>query len=125
MGKREIRDVRLTVAQANEELGVDMEPAFWEALVGMLSYPDVSYDPKTQTIRYPEFVPFGQLAKEWIEGIEQGIYDVRRCVRCAGYFDLSRADGIFTDPEERTGFLCGSCADSITAREFHDRYLAR
>ena len=82
-----------------------------------------SRTPATHTIRYPSFVPFKQLAEEWIEGIEQGLYDVRQCVRCAGYFDVGKADGIFADPAEMEGFLCGSCADSITAREFFEKYL--
>ena len=120
---RNIKDEVLTIAQANDELGVEMEPSFWETLVSMLSYPDVTYDAASQTIRYPSFVPFKQLASEWIEGIEQGIYDVRQCVRCAGYFDMGKADGIFTEPVETEGFLCGRCADSITAREYFEKYL--
>ena len=48
------------------------------ALVTMLAYPEVAYDPAADAIRYPNYVPFEELAKEFIEGIEEGIYDISR-----------------------------------------------
>jgi len=80
-------------------------------------------DPASDAIRYPNYVPFEELAREYIEGIEQGIYDVRVCERCAGYFDLNRTEGIFSRPADLTGFICMPCAESMTAREYFERYL--
>lgn len=122
---KQIRDETLTVAQANERLGIEMEPAFWEALIRLIDYPELVYDAGTQTIRFPGYVPFDELAKEWIEGIEGGIYDVRQCERCAQYFDIHVAEGIFGDLAERNEFICRPCADAMTAREYFDRYVAR
>jgi len=120
---KNIETTNLTVGEANERLGVDMEPGFWAALVTMLAYPEVAYDPAADAIRYPNYVPFEELAKEFIEGIEEGIYDIRLCERCAGYFDLNRTEGIFSHPAELEGFICMPCAETLTAREYFENYL--
>ncbi|MEN8151110.1 MAG: hypothetical protein ABFS86_14940 [Planctomycetota bacterium] len=120
---KRIETVTLSIAEVNEQLGVDMEPGFWEALVTMLAYPELTYDPAGQSIRFPDYVPFRELAGEFIEGMEGGIYDIRLCERCAGYFDLNRTEGIFSDPAEMEGFLCMPCAEAMTAREFYEKHL--
>ena len=74
---RKIKTEVLTIPQANEELGVDMDIGFWEALVRLIAYPELTFDSGSRTIRFPNYVPFRQLAGEWIEGIEQGIHDIR------------------------------------------------
>ncbi len=122
---RQVRTKILTVTEANELLGVDMEPGFWEALVRMISYPEVQYVPSAQQIRFPDYVPFEDLAREWIEGIEQGVYEVRPCEVCGGWFDLDRAGGIFGKPEEREAYVCRECAERMTAREYYERYVRR
>jgi hypothetical protein len=122
---KQIRNESLTVAQANERLGVDMEPGFWETLVRMIGYPELTFDPGTLTIRFPGYVPFGDLAKEWIEGIEEGIYDLRQCERCAEYFDINASEGIFGNLADREEYVCDACSRAMTAREYFDRFVAR
>ena len=121
---KEIRSRRLTVLEANHLLGVEMEPLFWEALVRLIEYPELSYHAETETIRFPSYVPFEQLAAEWIEGVEQGLYDLRPCQGCGQYLDVSRTGGIYTDPPACEGFLCLPCAEAMTAREYYERFLA-
>jgi len=69
---KQIRNERLSLAEANDRLGVDMEPRFWEALIGLINYPELTFEPATQSVVFPNYVPFKELAKEWIEGIESG-----------------------------------------------------
>ena len=121
---KRIQRETVTVAQANEILGVDMEPAFWEALVRIIAYPELEYAVGAQEISFPNYIPFQELAREWIEGIESGIYDVRLCEHCAKYFDLNETDGIFARPDELEGFICMPCAEKMSAREFFEQYLS-
>ncbi|MHC4473953.1 MAG: hypothetical protein ACYTDY_19225 [Planctomycetota bacterium] len=122
---KDIREERLTVAEANEVLGVAMEPDFWEALVRLIDYPELAYDEKAETILFPSYVPFKQLATEWIEGIEAGIYDVRRCEACDRYLDVNRTEGIFGRPDDLEEFICMPCAEQMTAREYFERFVER
>ena len=122
---RNIENVVLSIAQANAKIGIDMEPGFWRALIRMIDYPELVFTEADQTIRYPSYVPFEELANEWVEGIESGIYDVRQCERCADYFDINMAEGIFGRLAEREEFVCGPCATAMTAKEYFDRFVAR
>ena len=124
-GKRHIETEKLTVADANADLGVDMEAAFWEALVRFIAYPELDYDAQSQTISFPNYVPFKQLAAEWLEGIEQGLHDIRICESCEGYFDLDQTDGIFGRPEVQEEFVCMPCAGTMTARAYYERFIER
>ena len=120
---RRVKDQRLSIADANRLLTVDMEPAFWQAIVGLINYPELAFDVGSQCIVFPDYVPFRELASEWIEGIESGIHDVRLCERCAKYFDVNRTDGIYTNPRDLAGFLCMPCAETLTARQYFEEYL--
>jgi hypothetical protein len=120
---KEIKVERITVAGANDLLGVDMEPGFWEAVIGLIGYPELTFEPASQTICFPGYVPFQALAKEWIDGIEAGLYDIRLCERCAAYFDLNHTDGIFANPTDLSGFICMPCAEAMSAREYFEKHL--
>ncbi|MCU0725676.1 MAG: hypothetical protein MUE73_07800 [Planctomycetes bacterium] len=120
---RQIRSEKLTVAEANQLLRVEMEPGFWAALVRIVNYPELTYDAAGKTIAFPSYVPFEQLAREFLQGVEHGLHDLRRCLRCKGTFEVGRDDGIFAKPAEMEDFLCLRCAESITAREFYEKYM--
>jgi hypothetical protein len=120
---RQIRTEKLTVAEANRLLRVDMEPGFWAALVRMVAYPELTFDAAGGNIAFPSYVPFEQLARDFLDGIERGLRDLRRCLRCKGYFEMGKDAGIFAKPSEMEDFLCLRCAESITAREFYEKYL--
>jgi hypothetical protein len=122
---RRVEHEKLSVAEANDRLGVDMEPGFWEALVGLISYPELVWEPATESLCYPNYVPFEELAKEWLDGIESGMYDVRQCARCVGYFDVNQTPGIFGRPEELEEFICMGCAEAMTAREYYEKFIER
>ena len=122
---KQIREEQLSVAEANDLLGVMMEAAFWEAFVRLIDYPDLAFDAKSETIRYSSYVPFKELAKDWIDGIESGIYDVRRCEACDTYLDVNKTEGIFGRPEDLEEFICMDCAERMTAREYFERFVER
>jgi hypothetical protein len=100
-----------------------MDAKFWGALVRMIAYPELRFDPATNVVTYPSYVPFEQMAREWIEGIEQGLHDVRACEACRGYFEVGREPGIFAHPSEMRGFICMACAEGMTAREFYEKHM--
>lgn len=121
---KNIKTERMTIAEANDLLDVDMEPGFWEALIGLISYPELAFDPATQSVTFPSYVPFKELAKEWIEGLETGVYEIYLCEHCAKYYDLNRTDGIWAIPDKLEGFICMPCAERMSAREYFEKYLA-
>ncbi len=122
---RQVKTESMTVAEANAAVGVDMEAAFWEALVRLIAYPEVMWDSRTSVIRFPDYVPFRQLAREWIQGIEDGLYDIRQCLQCDAYCDLSRTDGICGLPSDLEEFICMTCAEAMSAREYYERFIER
>lgn len=122
---RQVKTESLTIPQANEELSVEMDVGFWEALVRLIAYPELVFDATTSTIRFPNYVPFRQLASEWIEGIEQGIHDIRICEGCSGYFDIDRSQGIFGRHEEEDEFICRPCAEAMSALTYYERFILR
>lgn len=120
-----IKQETLTVTEANQALEVNYEPGLWALIVKMMSYPDLTFDAKKETIIFEGFVPFQELAKEWIIGINDGTYDVQQCQSCNAYFDINTAEGIYGKPEEFEEFICIPCAEKMTAREYYQRFLER
>jgi hypothetical protein len=122
---RQVRTESLTAAEANAELGVSMDTAFWAALVRLIAYPEVMWDARTSRISFPDYVPFLQLAQEWIDGIEEGLYDIRQCLRCNEYLDVGQTGGIFGLPADLEEFICMPCAERMSAREYFERFIER
>jgi len=118
-----IEQKTLTIAEANESLNVDLEPALWAFIVKMINYPELTFDANAKVISYEGFVPFTELAKEWIVGINDNTYDVQKCQGCEAYFDINTAEGIYGKPDDLEAFICIPCADKMTAREYYQRYV--
>lgn len=120
---QEIKQETLTIAEANQSLNVDLEPALWAFIVKMINYPELSFNESTKVIAYEGFVPFKELAKEWITGINDNTYDVQKCQGCEAFFDINTAEGIYGKPDDFEAFICIPCADKMTAREYYQRYI--
>lgn len=120
-----IKQETLTVTEANQALEVNYESGLWALIVKMMAYPDLTFDAKKDTIVFEGFVPFQELAKEWIIGINDGTYDVQQCQSCDAYFDINTAEGIYGKPEEFEEFICIPCSDKMTAREYYQRFVER
>ena len=118
-----IQQESLTVAEANESLNVDLESALWAFIVKMINYPELSFDEKTNVITYEGFVPFKELAKEWIVGINDNTYDVQKCQGCGAYFDINTAEGIYGKPDDLEAFICIPCAGNMTALDYYKRFI--
>ncbi len=120
---QEIKQETLSIAEANKSLNVDLEPALWAFIVKMINYPELSFNESTNVIAYEGFVPFKELAKEWIAGINDNTYDVQKCQGCQAFFDINTAEGIYGKPDDFEAFICIPCADKMTAREYYQRYI--
>jgi hypothetical protein len=118
-----IQQESITVEEANQSLSVELEPALWAFIVKMINYPELAYDDKTKHITYEGFVPFKELAKEWIVGINDNTYDVQKCQGCEAYFDINTAEGIYGKPDDFEAFICIPCAETMSAREYYQRYI--
>ena len=118
-----IKEESLTIEEANQALEVALEPGLWAFIVKMINYPELSFDDKTNVISYEGFVPFKELAKEWIVGINDNTYDVQKCQGCGAFFDINTAEGIYGKPDDLEAFICIPCAEKMTAREYYQRYV--
>ncbi len=122
---KNIRQSSLSVTEANQALDVDFEASMWAFMVKTINYPDLEFEPATDSICYMSYVPFKALAKEWIAEINEGPYDIRKCEVCAGYFDVNKTDGIYGNPADLEEFICFPCAERMTAREYYERFIER
>ena len=120
-----IKQESYSISDANKELEVDLTPNMWSFIVRMINYPELSFDADKNTIEIDGYVPFKELAKEWITSIQDGTCDARKCEECGSYFDLNSTDGIFGNPEELEEFICYPCAESMTARAYYERFVER
>ena len=118
-----VQQESMTVAEANQSLSVELEPAMWSFIVKMINYPELVFDEKTHLITFEGFVPFKELAKEWIVGINDNTYDVQMCQGCQRYFDINTAEGIYGKPDDFECFICIPCAESMSAREYYQQYI--
>jgi hypothetical protein len=122
---KKVREESLSVTEANQALDVDLDAGMWEFIVRMINYPELTFDSATDSVCFMGYVPFKALAKEWIVGIKEGIYDVRQCEHCAAYFDVNTTDGIYGNPDDLEEFICYPCAERMTAREYYERFIER
>ncbi|MGB1309989.1 MAG: hypothetical protein ACPG47_02205, partial [Leucothrix sp.] len=118
-----IKQESLTVTEANQALNVELEPALWAFIVKMINYPELVFDAQSNIITFEGFIPFKELAKEWIIGINNNTYDVQKCQGCGAFFDINTADGIYGKPDDFEAFICIPCADTMTARAYYLRYI--
>lgn len=120
-----IKQEILSVTDANQALGVDLNANMWAFIVRMINYPELKFDAKTQAIHIDGYVPFKELAKEWITGIADGSYDVRPCESCAAYFDINTSEGIYGKPDDFEEFICTHCAEKMSALAYYQRFIER
>ena len=120
-----IKKESLSVAEANQSLNVDLEPGLWHFIVKMINYPELSFDEQASIISYEGFVPFKELAKEWIVGINDNTYDVQKCQGCEAFFDINTAEGIYGKPDDLDAFICIPCAKKMSALHYYQNYVER
>ena len=122
---QKIQQESLTIGEANQMLGAELESAMWAFIVRMINYPELKFDASANAILIDGCVPFKELAKEWVEGIADGSYDVRQCEACAAYFDINAEEGIYGKPEEFDEYVCLPCAEKMTALQYYQRFIER
>ncbi|MGB1008421.1 MAG: hypothetical protein ACPGVP_01775, partial [Thiolinea sp.] len=115
----------LSIDAANDMLEAELEPAMWAFIVRMINYPELKFDADKSVIMIDGYVPFKELAKEWVSGIADGSYDVRKCESCAAYFDVNAEEGIYGKPEEFEEYICLPCAGDMSALAYYQRFIER
>lgn len=120
-----IKQQSLSIAEANQLLAVELEAAMWEFIVRMINYRELTFDSKHQVIHIDGYVPFKELAREWVNGIADGSYDVRKCEACAAFFDINTTEGIYGKPDDFEEFICLPCAGEMTALAYYRRFIER
>lgn len=120
-----IKQESLSIAEANQMLAVDLEAAMWEFIVRMINYRELTFDSENQVINIDGYVPFKELAKEWVNGIADGSYDVRKCEACVAFFDINTTEGIYGKPDDFEEFICRACAGEMTALVYYRRFIER
>ena len=122
---KNVKEESLSVSAANQALTVDLEARMWKFIVRTINYPELRFDSTTDSICFMSYIPFTALAKEWLTGNTEGLYDVRKCEGCSEYFDVNKTDGIYGNPEDLEKFICFPCAEHMTAREYYERFIER
>lgn len=120
-----IQQESLTIAEANKSHNVDLDASMWAFIVKAIDYRELSFDSKTDVIHIDGYVPFTELAKEWIKGIADGSFDVRKCEVCMVYFDVNKEEGIYGKPDNFEEYICMPCAEKMTARGYYERFIER
>ncbi len=122
---QKIQQESLTITEANQMLEAELEPAMWAFIVRMINYPELKFDKENNAILIDGYVPFKELAKEWVTGIADGSYDVRKCESCAAYFDINAEEGIYGKPEDFEEYICLPCAGKMSALAYYQRFIER
>lgn len=120
-----IKQESLSVTEANQLLETDLDVGMWAFIVRMINYPELKFDNEKQSIRIEGYVPFKELAKEWITGIADGSYDVRSCESCSAYFDANAEEGIYGKPDDFEEYICLPCAKQMNALTYYQRFIER
>jgi hypothetical protein len=110
-------------SEANLLVKKDFNANYWVFIIQNMNYPEIKYDHDSKRISCPGFIPFKDLAVEVISDLERNKNNIKACKVCEMYFDINQEDGIFGDPDNLENFICGSCSEKITAKEFYEKFM--
>ncbi|MBF0381405.1 MAG: hypothetical protein HQL69_10325 [Magnetococcales bacterium] len=113
-----------TRTEANQLSQKDYSASYWIFIIQNMNYPEITYDVDADIIFCPGFIPFRELAVEIINDLDSRMDDIKDCQVCTMYFDVNKEDGIFGEPEKLNRFICSTCAQKISAKEFYESYMA-
>jgi len=120
---KQIRTAHIDVLEADRLAGRQLGRGLWALVLGKLHNSEIRMDPQTGVIHYPEFIPFEELVRDVLRRIDAGEITPRTCRSCRGTFDVNEEEGIFGDLDALENFLCRPCSETVTAREFYEKYL--
>jgi hypothetical protein len=118
---RDVRDLRVSLAELNGRLGLDLSPGKLAFVVKRLGMRDVRLE--GDAIVYASFVPLETLISEAVLALARDGAELAACESCANWFDVEHDDGIFRDPAKLEGFLCRGCAEAMTAYRYYTEWL--
>ena len=100
-----------------------MSDVLWPFLGRRLAGREIRHDAEKGTLTYPDYVPVDQMVADLLEAMADGRIEIRTCASCGEIRDINEEDGIFGDQENLERFVCGDCADRMSAREFYEKHL--
>ena len=121
---KNLRNVTVKLTDLADNLGYEVSDAFWPFIARRIAGGEIRLDEVRGTLTYPEYIPVDQMVEDVLEAMSDGRIEARPCSACGEVKDINKEDGIFGDPANLERFVCGLCADQLSAREFHDRFLA-
>ena len=122
---KNIRTVTVRLADLADRLGFEVSDALWPYIARKVAVGEVRLNEERASLTYPEYIPVDQMVEDVLEAMSDGRIEARPCSACGEVKDINKDDGIFGDPANLGRFVCGLCADQLSAREFHDRFLAQ
>ncbi len=122
---RSLGNVSLRTSELGPRLGYEVEPKLWPLVLDRISGGVVVWDRARGTLSFPEYVPVDRMIADVLDQIADGRITPLICESCGDFVDMNADDGIFGDTENLEGYLCGTCADTLTARQFYDTHLRK
>jgi hypothetical protein len=122
---RNVGDITVPVSELGPRLGYEVEPKVWPLVLSRIAGGPVVWDRARGTLTYPEYVPIDRMIADVLDQIADGRITPLLCEACGEIVDMGADDGIFGDVENLEGYVCGTCADTLTARRFYEVHLRR
>ena len=120
---KNIRNVTIKLTDLADRLGFEVSAALWPFIARRIAGGEVRLDEERWTLSYPEYIPVDQMVEDVLEAMADGRIEARSCASCSEFHDINKDDGIFGDQRNLEGYVCGLCADRMSAREFYDKHL--
>jgi hypothetical protein len=120
---KHIEDNSWSVEEANKQINQDFDPYYWQFLIRLINIDEVTWNNKSHTIEFSDYIPLRSLLQELLVRIPTDEFLVKQCHICQHYFNVNNDDGIFGDSDNLSHFICKSCAHSLNAWDFYQDHL--
>ena len=120
---KNIRNVTVKLGDLADKLGFEVSETLWPFIARRIAGGEVRLDEERWTLTYPEYIPVDQMVADVLEAMSDGRIEARSCGSCGEFHDINKDDGIFGDQRNLELYVCGLCADRMSAREFYDKHL--
>lgn len=109
--------------EVNKLVNQSFSKNYWHFIILQMNYPEIQMEATSGQISCPAFIPFRDLALEVMQDLRKRNHVIKACQVCTHYFDINKEDGIFGDTQKLDRFICLTCANKMSAKEYFERYL--